>query len=51
MNSEELTVGDTRRLYRGSAVVILRSTQAPGEVKLKVTPAKLKPTTLKLHTN
>ncbi len=51
LTSEELTVGDTRRLYNGTAVVILRSKQAPGEVKLKVTPAKLKPITLKLATN
>jgi beta-galactosidase len=51
MLSPELTVGDTRSLFNGSAVVILRSTQQPGEVKLKVTPAgKLKPTTLKLQT-
>lgn len=48
LTSEELTVGDTRRLFNGSAVVILRSTREPGEVKLKVTPdSKLKPTTVK----
>ena len=51
LTSEELTVGDTRRLFNGSAVVILRSTREPGEVKLKVTPdSKLKPTTVKFQT-
>ncbi len=50
MTSEELTVGDSRRLYKGSAVVILRSTRSPGTVKLKVTPSNLKPTLLTLQT-
>lgn len=49
--SEELTVGDTRRLFDGTAVVILRSTLEPGQVKLKITPTgTLKPITTTLQT-
>ena len=36
--SEELSVGDSRRLHNGTATVILRSTTKPGNVKLSVTP-------------
>ena len=50
LNSEELTVGDTRRLYNGAAVVILRSTQQPGEVTLNVTTDQLKPAKIKFQT-
>lgn len=38
MSSSELTVGDTRSLYRGTCVVILRAGHNPGEVKLTITP-------------
>ncbi len=53
MTSEELTTGNTRRLYRGAATVILRSKpQSDGSkqrVTLKVTPdgSKLKPIEVK----
>lgn len=49
MTSDELTVGNTRRLFNGRAVVILRSTQKAGAVNLKVTAPDLKPVTLKLR--
>lgn len=48
--SDELTVGDTRNLYNGAAVVILRSTQEAGPVTLNVTTEGLKPVNLKLET-
>ena len=50
INSEELTVGNSRRLFNGAAVVILRSTQDSGPVTLNVTSDKLKPATLKFET-
>lgn len=39
MASEELTTGNTRRLYQGAASVILRSTQQAGAVTLHITSA------------
>lgn len=36
MNSEELTVGDSRRLYHGTATVILKSRKEPGKIVLHV---------------
>ncbi|MDE6095172.1 MAG: DUF4982 domain-containing protein [Muribaculaceae bacterium] len=36
MSSEELTVGDSRRLFNGSATVILRSRKDPGDVILYI---------------
>lgn len=36
MTSPELTVGSSRSLYQGAASVILRSTQTPGNVTLKI---------------
>lgn len=42
INSEELTVGNTRRLYNGSASVILRSTDEPGTVTLTVSTPDMK---------
>ncbi len=42
MTSEELTVGNTRRLYEGMASVILRSTDRPGTVTLTITAPGLK---------
>lgn len=50
INSEELTVGDTRRLFNGAAVVILRSTQEEGPVTLNVKSDQLKPVKLNLST-
>ena len=51
MASEELTVGNRRRLYNGTATVILRSTQEAGDVTLLVTTNDLKKVKLKLETN
>ena len=52
MASEELTVGNKRRLYNGTATVILRSTQEAGDVTLLVTTnGGLKKVKLKLETN
>ena len=51
MASEELTVGNKRRLYNGTATVILRSTQEAGDVTLLVTTNDLKKVKLKLETN
>lgn len=42
ITSEELTVGNTRRLFNGTATVILRSTKQPGEVKLNIAADGLK---------
>lgn len=42
ITSEELTVGNTRRLFNGTATVILRSTKQPGEVKLNIVADGLK---------
>lgn len=38
LTSDESTTGNERRLYNGTAVVILRSTTSPGEVRLKAIP-------------
>lgn len=51
MTSEELTVGNKRRLYNGTATVILRSTQEAGDVNLLVTTNGLKKVKLKMETN
>lgn len=51
MTSEELTVGKKRRLYNGTATVILRSTQEAGDVNLLVTTNGLKKVKLKMETN
>ena len=42
ITSEDLTVGNTRRLFNGTATVILRSTKQPGEVKLNIVADGLK---------
>lgn len=41
-NSEELNVQDHRRLWNGSAMVILRSGQSPSKVQLKVSSPAFK---------
>ncbi len=46
MNSHELTVGDSRSLYNGTATVVLRSTRQPGEVILRATATPHNPTIL-----
>jgi len=50
INSEELSVGNTRRLYDGKCVVILRSGRKPSPVILIVTAEKQKGTKVKLQT-
>ena len=50
LNSEELTVGNTRRLFNGAAVVILRSQPEAGEVSLDITSDTFKPLRLKFDT-
>lgn len=48
--SPELTVGDSRRLYQGKAVVILRSTRQSGSVTLKITSDGFKSKEIKTQT-
>ncbi|WP_370687933.1 DUF4982 domain-containing protein [uncultured Muribaculum sp.] len=50
ITSEELTTGDTRRLYNGTATVILRSTFVPGKVTLTAASPGLKPSKTLLTT-
>jgi len=51
MTSQELTVGNSRSLYNGSCVVILRSTDKPGDVVLTATTDKgIKPVRIKMTT-
>ena len=50
ITSNELTVGDTRQLYRGIATVILRSQQSAGKVSLTVTADGLKTKTIAMKT-
>ena len=50
LSSEELTVGDTRRLYNGAAVLILRSRPESGEVTLDITSNQFKPLKMKFKT-
>lgn len=47
---DEMNVTDTRSLYDGSALVILRAGQTAGTVTLKVTSDTFKPTTIQLQT-
>ena len=51
ITSEELTVGNTRRLFNGSALVILRAGKNAGKVQLKVSSPDLKTQIIKLTTN
>jgi len=50
ITSNELHTGTTRKLFKGSALVILRSGKQAGDVKLKVTSDGFKTQTLKLKT-
>lgn len=50
LTSEELHVGNQRRLFQGSALVVLRSGQQPGEVVLKASTSGLKTAKVKLQT-
>ena len=51
ITSEELTVGNTRRLFNGSALVILRAGKNAGKVQLKVSSPDIKTQIIKLTTN
>ncbi len=51
ITSNELTVGNTRSLYKGTATVILRSTHEAGEVVLTATTNALKSSKLKMKVN
>ena len=48
-NSDELNATDHRKLWNGSALVILRSGLTPGKVTLKTTSAAFKPLLTKLE--
>ena len=50
INSEELNATNHRRLWQGSAMVILRSGQQPSKVTLKTTAEAFKAVTTKLET-
>lgn len=50
IESNEMTVGNTRKLFNGMCTVILRSTRQSGNVILKVTSDGLKPAILNLTT-
>ena len=50
INSDELTVGNTRSLYNGTCTVILRSTRQAGNVSLTASAEGMKPVTMKLQT-
>ena len=50
INSEELTVGQQRRLYNGTCTAILRSSGQAGIVTLTATAPGMKPVKLKLTT-
>lgn len=43
ITSEELTVGDSRRLYNGTVTAILRSTDVPGKITVKAVADGMKP--------
>ncbi|MBO5185613.1 MAG: DUF4982 domain-containing protein [Prevotella sp.] len=51
ITSEELTVGNTRRLYNGTVTVILRSTDTSGKVTLTADADGLKPAKITMKTN
>ena len=49
ISSDELTVGNMRRLYNGSAMVILRSGKKSGKIKLIVSGQGYKSKTISLY--
>ena len=49
-DSDELNVTDHRRLYNGSALVILRASRTPSSITLKTNSPAFKPVTTKLQT-
>jgi len=50
INSDEMMVGNSRRLYNGTCTVILRAGRTAGKVTLTAAADGLKPVTLKLQT-
>ena len=50
INSEELNVQDHRRLWNGSALVILRAGRTPSKITLKTTADGFKTIATKLQT-
>jgi beta-galactosidase len=50
INSDEMMVGNKRRLYNGTCTVILRAGRTAGKVTLTATAGKMKPVTVKLQT-
>ncbi len=50
INSDEMTVGNTRKLYNGTCTVILRSQRQAGPVTLTATADELKPVKVRLQT-
>ena len=50
LNSDEMMVGNQRRLYNGSCTVILRAGRTPGKVTLTASSPSLKMVTVKLET-
>jgi beta-galactosidase len=51
INSEERNVTDHRRLYNGSALVILRAGKTPSKITLKTSSAAFKTIATKLQTS
>ena len=51
INSDEMMVGNKRRLYNGTCTVILRAGRTAGKVTLTATADKMKPVTVKLQTS
>jgi beta-galactosidase len=50
INSEELNVGNHRRLWNGSAMVILRAGTTPSKITFKTSSDTYKTITTKLET-
>ena len=49
INSDEMMIGNKRRLYNGTRTVILRSSRKAGPVVLKAFAPNMKPTKIKLN--
>jgi hypothetical protein len=50
INSDELNVTSHRRLWQGSALVILRAGKSPSKISLRTTSQNYKPVVTKLET-
>ena len=49
INSDEMTIGNKRRLFNGTCTAILRTTNKPGAISLTATAPGMKPVKLKLN--